>query len=246
MEVALFVPCYIDQFYPRVAAAALEVLERLGCIVHVPLGQTCCGQPMANAGFEDTSGLALRHFEALFDRYEYVVGPSASCVLHLRQHLHARPEPSRASTLGERTFELCQFLVDVLGRSRVAARFPARVALHQSCHGLRGLRLGSGSERMLPPENKVRTLLEGVDEIELIEPDRADECCGFGGTFSVTEPDLSAAMGTDRLEDYLRNGAEVVTATDSSCLMHLEGLARRQGLPLRFAHVAEILAGVAA
>lgn len=243
LRVGLFVPCYIDQFYPQVAVATLQLLEGLGCRVVVPRGQTCCGQPMANAGFERFSKPAMKHFAGLFMGVDYVVGPTGSCVLHLREHLHRVGNGPEIAHLSARTFELCDFLVEVLGVSSTGARFPHRVGLHNSCHGLRGLRLGTASELRLPPSNKVRSLLESVEGLELVDLDRQDECCGFGGTFAVLEPDVSAAMGRDRLADHVRNGTEVVTGTDMSCLMHLEGLSRRQGLPLRFLHVAEILAG---
>ena len=144
--------------------------------------------------------------------------------------------------LKRRTFELCEFLVDVLGVRAAAGRFPHRVALHQSCHGLRELGLGVPSERLLPRANKVDALLRSLAGIELVPLSRPDECCGFGGTFAVAEEAISVLMGKDRISDHARAGAEIVTGTDVSCLMHLEGLARREKSPLRFMHVAEVLA----
>jgi L-lactate dehydrogenase complex protein LldE len=141
-----------------------------------------------------------------------------------------------------RTFELCEFLVDVLGVKGAEGRFAHKVALHQSCHGLRELGLGTPSERLLPRTNKVEGLLRSLSGIELVPLARPDECCGFGGTFAVAEEAVSALMGKDRIFDHARAGAEVVTGTDVSCLMHLEGLARREGTKLRFMHVAEVLA----
>jgi L-lactate dehydrogenase complex protein LldE len=144
-------------------------------------------------------------------------------------------------TVGGRTYELCEFITDVLGVRSISGSFRRKVGLHQSCHGLRELRLGSGSERMIEPWNKVRSLLASLEGIELVDLTREDECCGFGGIFSVDESAVSGAMGRDRVADHTRAGADVVTAVDMSCLMHLEGVARRGGSPLQFLHVAQVL-----
>lgn len=233
MTVALFVPCYVDQLHPETAIAALELLERYGCTVRVPEGQTCCGQPLANAGLEALAAPAVERFERLFGGVDYVVSPSGSCVHYVKHH----------TTADVRIHELCEFLVDVLRVTEVDASFPHRVGLHASCHGVRGLRLASGTERVEEGFDKVRGLLEKVDGIDLVPLDRPDACCGFGGVFSVDEPAVSAAMGRERLDDHARNGAEVITGTDVSCLLHLEGLAHRAGSPERFVHVAQILNG---
>jgi L-lactate dehydrogenase complex protein LldE len=245
MKIGLFVPCYIDQFYPGVAIATLELLERLGCAVSYPLAQTCCGQPLANAGFEKDAEGAMRLYVHNFASYDYVVTPSGSCALHVRDHYGSLEQTPPVAHVRERTYELCEFLVDVLGVREIRASFPFRVGLHSGCHGLRGLRLGQASELNGPAYDKVRSLLERVDGIELIELDRTDECCGFGGSFAVTEETVSVRMGRDRLRDHQANGTEVITSADMSCLMHLDGLARRQKLPIRVAHVAEILNGSA-
>ena len=243
MHIALFVPCYIDQFYPGTARATLEVLERQGCTVAVPHGQTCCGQPVANAGFERESEGAMRHFVDLFAPYDYVVAPSGSCVAHVREHFGRLEQTDAVRHVRTRTIELCEFLTDVLAVATLDARFPHRVGIHESCHGLRGLRLGRASERMVPPYSKVQRLLQMVEGVELISLDRPDECCGFGGTFAVTEEAVSVKMGRDRLRDHVAHGAEVITATDMSCLMHLGGLARRQEAPVQIRHIAHILNG---
>jgi len=160
----------------------------------------------------------------------------------VRHHYHdVLPEDPRVAAVGGRTFELCEFIVDVLGIRSIAGSFPRRVGLHQSCHGLRELRLGSGSERIIEPWNKVRSLLASLEGIELVDLTRPDECCGFGGIFSVEESSVSGAMGRDRVADHARAGAEVVTAVDMSCLMHLEGIARRGRTALQFLHVAQVL-----
>jgi L-lactate dehydrogenase complex protein LldE len=243
MRVARFLPCYVDQFWPAVGFATVRVLERLGAEVVFPEEQTCCGQPMANAGCADDAAPLARRFLEVFAGFDAVVCPSGSCTSMVRNHydpfLAGRPGFDR---LKRSTYELCEFLVDVLGVKSLDGAFAHRVGLHQSCHGLRELGLGTPSERLLPRSSKVGGLLSSLRGIELVPLARADECCGFGGTFAVAEEAVSVLMGKDRLADHARAGAEIVTATDVSCLMHLDGLARRDKVPLRFMHVAEVIA----
>jgi L-lactate dehydrogenase complex protein LldE len=241
MEVALFVPCYVDQLYPQVGMATAELLERFGAIVRFPEAQTCCGQPMANSGFFDDARPLARKMIDVFADSEYVVCPSGSCTSMVRNHYPTLlPSEPRLESLRARTFELCEFLHDVL-RIRPAGRFEHKVGLHNSCHGLRELRLGSGSERLVPAFNKARALLEGLKGIDLVELSRPDDCCGFGGTFAVAEEAVSVAMGRDRIADHERAGAEVMTGGDVSCLMHMGGILRRAGKPMRLLHIAELL-----
>jgi L-lactate dehydrogenase complex protein LldE len=241
MDVALFVPCYIDQLYPQVGLATAELLERHGVTVHFPEAQTCCGQPMANSGFFDDARPLARKMVEVFAPYEHVVCPSGSCTSMVRNHYpELLPDDPGVAALRTKTRELCEFLHDVL-QVRPKGRFQGKVGLHQSCHGLRELRLGSGSERLVAPFSKIRALLEGIDGLQLAELSRNDECCGFGGTFALTEEAVSCAMGRDRIADHERAGAEVITGADSSCLMHLEGLLRRDGKRMRVMHVAELL-----
>ena len=240
MDVALFVPCYVDQFYPRVGLAAAEVLERHGARVVFPEDQTCCGQPMANSGSLEHARPLAEKFLRVFGGHRYVVCPSGSCTSMVRNH-YGPLLGERAREMQGKVFELCEFLHDVL-QVRPRGRFPARVGLHQSCHGLRELRLGTGSERILPARDKVRELLSGIDGLELVRLERPDECCGFGGAFSIDEEAVSCRMGRDRVQDHERVGAEVITAGDMSCLMHLQGLIRRDRKPLRILHLAELLA----
>ena len=240
MRIGLFIPCYIDQLYPQVGIATLELLEKLGCEVEFPLNQTCCGQPMANAGFHAEGQDALTLFEQNFSDFEYVVAPSGSCVLHVKEHASSAGMVD-AKALPDRVFELSEFLIDVLGVDVLDAVFKHKVGLHESCHGLRGLRLGTSSELNLPAGSKVRRLLGMVQGLQLVDLDRKDECCGFGGTFAVTEEAVSVKMGRDRIEDHEAHGAEVITGTDMSCLMHLEGLIKREKKPVRVMHIAEIL-----
>jgi len=246
-HVGLFIPCYVDQFFPQVGLATVEILERLNVSVDFPREQTCCGQPMANTGCTSAAEPLARRFVEIFRNYEAVVCPSGSCVAMVRQHYHEYfhddPDYERVRS---RTFELCEYLTDVLKISSLPGRFPHRVGLHQSCHGLRELRLGQSSEIVGASFSKARQLLESLEGIEIVDLKRADECCGFGGTFAVSEEAVSCMMGRDRIADHLQAGAEVLTANDMSCLMHLDGLIRRDGKPLRVMHIAEILAGRAA
>ena len=242
MTVHLFLPCYVDQFFPEVGIATLQVLERAGCTVVYPPDQTCCGQPMANSGAEQRARDTYANFIEVFAAADYVVCPSGSCVHHVKQHYDIVEQTPAVSKLRSHTYELCEFLTDVLGDPRIEAHFPHKVGLHQSCHGLRGLRLASDSERVDAPYDKVRRVLRGVRDLELVELDRVDECCGFGGTFAVAQEALSVRMGRDRLADHARNGAEYIASADMSCMMHLGGLARRQGSHIETLHVAQILA----
>lgn len=242
-RIGLFIPCYIDQFYPQVGKACWELLGKLGCSVDYPLEQTCCGQPMANTGCEENARSTYQHFVRTFGDYDYVVTPSGSCAYHVRKHYDLLEQTPGVEAVRQRTLELSEFLVDVLGVDALDSHFPHRVALHQSCHGLRGLRLGPDSEIADNRPNKIGQLLGLVDGLELVELARADECCGFGGTFAVAQAPLSVKMGKDRLNDHQQAGAEVVTASDMSCLMHLEGIIRRENRPLRVLHLAEILNG---
>jgi L-lactate dehydrogenase complex protein LldE len=235
MRVGLFIPCYVDQFYPQVAIATLELLEKVGCTVAYPPDQTCCGQPMANSGFEHLTGECTKLFIKNFNEFDYIVSPSGSCVLHIKEHSHEN------AGLHDRIFELVEFLTDVLKIDHLDASFPHRVGLHQSCHGQRGLHLAQMSELMAPPFSKPAQLLNMVKKIQLIDLDRKDECCGFGGTFCVAEEAVSVKMGKDRVADHEKHGAEVITGSDMSCLMHLEGILRRQKSPVKVKHIAEIL-----
>lgn len=243
MRIGLFIPCYVDQFYPRVGVAALRLLEHFGAgTIEFPADQTCCGQPMANVGCDDQARPVAEQFVARFRKFDYIVGPSGSCVAMVRRHYHGLVRDEQAlDEVQRKTFELCEFLIDVLNVGPVTGRFPHRVGLHHSCHGLRELELGRSSERTGAPFNKVHGLLSNLQGIELVTLERPDECCGFGGTFSVFEEAVSCMMGQDRIADHERAGAEVITSVDMSCLMHLDGLIRRNKRPVRVMHVAELL-----
>jgi L-lactate dehydrogenase complex protein LldE len=238
------VPCYVDQLYPQVAEATVRLLERHGCTVEFPEAQTCCGQPMSNSGEAAAAAPLCAHFLDTFERFQYVVAPSGSCVGMVRnQFAGLVPNHPALGKVRAATYELCEFLHDVLGVRQVKGAFPRKVGLHRSCHAQRELRLASGSERQVAPFDKVKTLLGSLQGITLVEPARTDECCGFGGTFAVAEEAVSCLMGRDRLDQHAAAGAEVITGVDMSCLMHLEGLARRERRPVKILHAAEVLLG---
>jgi L-lactate dehydrogenase complex protein LldE len=227
MRISLFITCLADTLFPETGRAVVGLLERLGHQVEFPEEQTCCGQMHLNTGYED-EGLALaRRFESVFADAELVVSPSASCVGMVREH--CSPE------LGSRVFELSQLLVERLGLEDVGAYYPHRVTYHPTCHSLRALHVGDAPLR----------LLRAVRGIDLVELPEAEECCGFGGTFAVKNPDVSAAMLTDKIAHVLDTSAEVCTAGDSSCLMHIGGGLARQRAGVRTVHLAEILASTA-
>jgi L-lactate dehydrogenase complex protein LldE len=221
--------------------ATLSLLEKLGCEVVYPQGQTCCGQPMANSGFEHLTHGCNELFVDNFRDYDYIVAPSGSCVLHVKDHLHVDGQETAATHIRQHIYELSEFLTDVLKVEQLTARFPHKVGVHQSCHGQRGLGLAQMSELVADPFSKPLQLLQMVQGLELVDLKRKDECCGFGGTFCVFEEAVSVKMGKDRINDHVNNGAEFITGNDVSCLMHLEGILRRQNSPVKVLHIAEIL-----
>jgi L-lactate dehydrogenase complex protein LldE len=222
VRVALFVTCFNDTLFPRTGQAVVELLERLGCTVEFPFEQTCCGQMHVNSGYEHEAAGLMARFPRVFAGVDAVVSPSASCVAHVRERIADAPP----------VYELTEFLVDQLGVIDVGASFPHRVTLHPTCHSLRLLRVGDRPAR----------LLRAVRGIDLVELDAAAECCGFGGTFAVKNADTSMAMLSDKLRHVLDTRAEVCTAADTSCLMHIGGALARQRAGVRTMHLAEILA----
>lgn len=241
MKVGLFIPCYINQMYPQVGKATIELLEKLNVDVGYPSGQTCCGQPMANSGYENESVGACHNFVDNFKDYDYIVTPSGSCAYHVKKHYNIIEQTAEVVKVRENVYELCDFILNVLKIKDVGASFPHKVGVHKSCHGLRGLRLGSCSEVVGPRFSFIEELLQEVKGTEIMPVKRSDECCGFGGTFAVAEEAISVKMGKDKIKDHLESGVEVITATDTSCLMHLEGLVNRNKQPLKILHIAEIL-----
>ncbi len=242
MRVAVMATCLGDAMFPEAPRATVRLLRRLGVDVEVPEAQTCCGQPMVNTGYLDEAVPAVRRYVEAFDGYDAVVVPSGSCAGSVR-HQHA--VVARRAGGGDlleavgrtapRTFELSEFLVDVLRVTDVGASFPHRVTYHPTCHSLRMLRVG----------DRPRRLLEAVRGIDLVDLPEAHECCGFGGTFAVKNPDVSVAMGADKVRHVRETGAEVLVAGDASCLMHIGGLLSRQRAGVRTMHLAEVLASTA-
>jgi L-lactate dehydrogenase complex protein LldE len=239
VRVALFVTCLVDGLFPDVGKATVALLERLGHQVEVPMAQTCCGQMHVNTGYARAALPLVRRHVAAFSGYEAVVVPSGSCAGSVR-HQHAwvarqagdAELAAAAEEVAARTFELSEFLVDVLGVTDVGAYYPHRVTYHPTCHSLRVLRVGDRPLR----------LLRAVDGIDLVELPEAESCCGFGGTFALKNPDVSAAMLADKMRHVLATRAEVCSAGDSSCLMHIGGGLSRLRTGVRTVHLAEILA----
>lgn len=237
MKVSLFITCLVDQFFPQVGVSLVQVLRRLGCEVDFPAEQTCCGQPAFNSGYRNEArGLAERLLN-VFDGSEYIVAPSGSCTSMVKVFspdlfkddatMHAR-----AINLASRVYEFTEFLVNVLGVEDVGARYQGRVALHQSCHLLRELNIRSEPLK----------LLRAVRGIELVELERADVCCGFGGLFSIKYPHISGGMLQEKLDAVKKSRADLIVASDMGCLMHIGGGLSRQRLAAKTMHIAELLA----
>lgn len=234
-HVNLFIPCFVDQFFPETGIATARLLESLGVEVRYNERQTCCGQPAFNSGFHDEAAHLASRFLRLFANGGDVVAPSASCVAMVRKHYGelalGAEDAQRWESLKGRVWELSEYLDQVLGVKEVKASFPHKVAYHASCHGLRELGILDGPLR----------LLGSVNGLELVELDDHHACCGFGGTFAAKFSALSAAIGEDKLEAIRRTGAHYVTATDDSCLMHLAGMMSRKKMDVRVMHYAQIL-----
>jgi L-lactate dehydrogenase complex protein LldE len=239
LTVALFATCINDVMFPGTPKAVVTVLERLGCTVEFPLEQTCCGQMFTNTGYFDAAVPDVRNYVKAFSGYDYIVGPSGSCVGAVRhQHpmlaAHSGDEALAAEVdkVVARTYDFTELLVDVLGVTDVGAYFPHRVTYHPTCHSVRVAKVGDRPYQLL---SKVK----GIDLVPL--PD-ADQCCGFGGTFSVKNPDVSVAMGGDKAHNVLQTGAEYLVTGDNACLMHIGGLLHRQRAGVKTIHLAELLA----
>jgi L-lactate dehydrogenase complex protein LldE len=196
---------------------------------------------MANSGFEHLTQSCNDLFFENFSGFDYIVSPSGSCVLHIKDHIHIGGREQEALAIRNKVMELTEFLTDIVQLKNIKAKFPHKVGLHQSCHGQRGLKLAQMSELVAPGFSKSETLLNMVEGLELIPLNRKDECCGFGGTFCVAEEAVSVKMGKDRVADHVQHDAEFITGSDMSCLMHLEGILRRQNSKVKVAHIAEIL-----
>ena len=242
MKIGLFIPCYVDVVYPQVGVATYRLLKHLGLDVEYPLNQTCCGQPMANAGFEKQAIPLAEKFEDKFKDFDYIVAPSVSCAAFVKINYPRLLEGKHECVTSGKIMDVVEFLHDVIKVDHPLGTFPHKVSLHNSCHGVRELGLSSPSEEHVTPFNKIKDLLNLVEGIQVMEPERPDECCGFGGMFSVEETAVSAQMGLDKVQRHMKTGAQFITGPDCSCLMHMAGVAKKQGLNIEFKHVAEILA----
>lgn len=241
MKVSIFITCIVDQFFPHVGAAMVEVLTRLGVEVTFNAEQTCCGQPAYNAGYRHEAGKVARRMVSLYEREleaaDYIVVPSGSCTTMIKKFypelFAAEPElRARVERVGERLFEFSQFLVEVLGVEETGASFRGRLTYHDSCHLLRELGVASAP----------RSLLKAIGGAEFVELEGADVCCGFGGLFSVKYPEISTAITAEKVVNIERSGAQAVVACDTSCLMQMAGLLSRKGSSVRCLHIAEVLA----
>jgi L-lactate dehydrogenase complex protein LldE len=238
-KVSLFIPCFVDQLNPQVGMDVVRVLRRIGYEVDFPEAQTCCGQPAFNTGYWDEARPLAERFVRIFNSAEVVVSPSGSCTTMVKtfypELLAGTPLHDDAVKLGQRVHEFAQFLVNVAKITDVGASFPYKVTIHDSCHGLRELHL----------KQEPRELLKNVRGLELVDLPYGEECCGFGGAFSVKYAMISAAMGDTKAGNVEKSGADYVTASDPSCLLHIEGILRRKKLKARTIHVASILAQTA-
>lgn len=235
--VSLFIPCLVDAMFPEVGSALVRVFDRLGIPLAYPAGQTCCGQPAFNSGYRREATVTARRFLDLFEGAETIVCPSGSCVAMVRHHYPElfRSDPgllARAEAVGARTFEFTEYLVDVLATTELGAVWPAKVTYQDSCHLARTLGI----------REQPRELLRRVRELQLVEMDNADTCCGFGGTFSINYPEISLAMGDEKIDNILRSGADTVVGCDISCLMHIRGRMARRGEKIQALHIAQVLA----
>ena len=238
-SVGLFVTCLIDFFRPSVGFAAIKLLEDAGATVVVPEGQTCCGQPAYNSGDRADAEAIARAVIETFERFDYVVAPSGSCAGMLKLHYPSllAGDPAfaeRARALAAKSYELTSFLVEVLGRDKIDARFPSSVAYHDSCSSLRELKIHDAPRR----------LLKSVDGLDLTEMEETEVCCGFGGAFSVKYPDIANAIVEAKVRNIAKSGAACLLAGDLGCLLHIAGKLSRDGSGIECRHVAEVLAGM--
>jgi L-lactate dehydrogenase complex protein LldE len=224
--------------------ATQKLLLDLGFDVNFPKNQTCCGQPLYNSGFKDEARELAERFYEIFKEYDYIVAPSASCISMVKIHYKDLLESDRYLEISKKSFEICEFLHDEVKLKNLDVSFPHSISLHKSCHGLRELNLSTPSELNLPYQDKIENLLALVKDIEILPMQKAEECCGFGGTFSINEPELSIQMAKDKLENFQDTKAEFFVGYDNSCMMHLKSVSDYDKNPIKYVHVVEILAGV--
>ena len=232
-KVALFIPCYVDHFYPSIGKATVQLLEKAGIPLVFPEEQSCCGQPAFNSGYWKDAQKVIDHFAKVFEPYQWIVTPSSSCAAMCRIFYEESSPESLGAKVGKRVFEICEFLVDVLGITDTGAKYPKKVTMHIGCHGRR--ELGNAESAM--------KLLHSIRDLEYIELPNMEECCGFGGTFSVKMPGTSLAMGKKKIENIQKSGAEIVATTDISCAMHFGGMMKLDPVmkDIPIVHITELL-----
>jgi L-lactate dehydrogenase complex protein LldE len=237
MKISLFIPCLVDQFFPTVGVNLVKILKKVGATVDYPMDQTCCGQPAFNSGYHEEAVELAQRFLQVFRGAEYIVSPSGSCTtmvkVFYREILHDRGLHEALEEVTSRIYEFSDFLVNVLGVKDVGARFAHKVTYHDACHLLRELKV----------KEAPRELIRHVRDIEFVEMENSETCCGFGGTFSVKFPEISTAMAEDKANAIAQCGAEYVVANDSSCLMQIAGYLSRNHIPAKPLHLAELLGG---
>jgi L-lactate dehydrogenase complex protein LldE len=235
--VTLFIQCLVDGIYPEVGEAMVAIFRKLGIHLTCPTQQTCCGQPAFNSGYQEEARVAAKRFIDIFETADAIVCPSGSCVAMVRHHYPQLFEGDaawlpRAKYVAARTYELTEYLVDILGVDDLGAHFDGVVTYHDSCHLLRNLRI----------KEQPRALLRKVSGVEFIEMNDSDRCCGFGGSFSFKYADISAAMAEDKVNNIIDSGADTVVGCDMGCLMNIQGMLSRKGSSLRVMHIAQLLA----
>ncbi len=235
--VTLFIQCLVDGIYPEVGEAMVAIFRKLGIHLTCPTQQTCCGQPAFNSGYQEEARVAAKRFIDIFETADAIVCPSGSCVTMVRHHYPQLFEGDaawlpRARHVAARTYELTEYLVDILGVDDLGAHFDGVVTYHDSCHLLRNLRI----------KEQPRALLRKVSGVEFIEMNDSDHCCGFGGSFSFKYADISAAMAQDKVNNIIDSGADTVVGCDMGCLMNIQGMLSRKGSSLRVMHIAQLLA----
>ncbi|RPA59172.1 (Fe-S)-binding protein [Shewanella frigidimarina] len=244
MKIALFIPCLVNQMMPEVAIATLTLLEKLGHQVIFPKGQTCCGQPMTNSGcFDEAKNTTLKLLNAFKGvDCDAIVCPAASCLVAAKENFHEFDGSQEAQEVISKLYELTEFLHDIAPIKAFARPVAAKISMQMSCHGIRMLNLATPTEQMGKQRfNKVEAVLGNIAGLEIVYPARIDECCGFGGTFAVDEGAVSAKMGKDKAQAHAATGAKYVVGFDPSCLLHLDGMIRRQKLPIETRHIAQII-----
>ena len=238
-KVALFIQCLVDIMFPEVGKAMVQIFDKLGIPVSCPVDQTCCGQSAFNSGYRDEAKVAARRYVEIFKDADYIVCPSGSCTMMVRLHYpelfhNDQKWLKRICHVSSKTFELTEFLVDVMEVEDLGACFNGKITYHDSCHPLRGLEI----------REQPRKLINKVKGVELIEMKDSDRCCGFGGAFSVKYPEISTSILKDKVTNIVNSGADVVVGCDIGCLMNIQGMLCRMGSPIKTMHIAQLLAGV--